>query len=116
PGIASRFGIPMHTPDTFSALVEAIRSLPESCAFGVHFHMASSQVGLSYWKHLCESMLRWCASIETLSGKQVSCLDMGGGWAPDDWQHDAAERFAQVVARAGALLPHVRQIISEPGK
>ncbi len=116
PNIASRFGIPLHKPELFEALIEAIKLLPRSCAFGVHFHMASSNIGVSNWAHLFTSMLRWCASIEALSGRVIECLDMGGGWAPDDWQNGAASRFAQAVKMVQEKLPNVRRIISEPGK
>jgi diaminopimelate decarboxylase len=116
PGFASRFGIPMHSPEVFEAMIGALQTLPPECEFGIHFHMASSNVGVSQWKHLFESMLRWCSSIEALSGKCITCLDIGGGWAPDDWLRDAGDRFGWAVALVRELLPHVRQIVSEPGK
>ena len=116
PHIASRFGIPVDAPDSFEALVEAVGLLPTDCAFGIHFHMASSNVGVKQWWHLYESMLRWCRSVESLTGRRVETLDVGGGWFPDDWHEDSGERFVGAVARARAHLPHVRQIISEPGK
>jgi diaminopimelate decarboxylase len=116
PHIPSRFGIPVHTPEVFERLIEAVKTLPRDCAFGVHFHMASSNVGVRQWWHLYESMLRWCHSLERLTGRQVELLDVGGGWFPDDWMEDEGERFSGAVATARKHLPHVRQIISEPGK
>ena len=116
PHIASRFGIPIHSPDTFKALVEAVGLLPPDTAFGIHFHMASSNVGVGQWWHLYDSMLRWCRSVESLTGRPVETLDVGGGWFPDDWHEDSGERFALAVARAREHLSHVKQVISEPGK
>jgi len=116
PTVDSRFGIPVDTPDALRALVEAIETLPRDSAFAVHFHMASSSVGVRQWWHLYESMLRWCASVEKLSGRQIELLDLGGGWFPDDWHTESADEFATAVARAKAVLPNVREIISEPGK
>jgi diaminopimelate decarboxylase len=117
PAIASRFGIPIHTPEVFEQLIESIQLLPRDCAFGVHFHMASSNIGVAQWGHLFESMLRWCATIEAMSGRRIECLDMGGGWAPDDWELGAAEeRFVMAVSQMQEWLPNVVQIISEPGK
>ncbi len=116
PGMGSRFGIPIESPEAFEELIGAIRRLPRHCAFGIHFHMASSQVGVGQWEHLFLSMLRWCASVEALAGRRVECLDMGGGWSPDDWQRSAGKRFAQAVQQVAERLPHVRRIISEPGK
>ena len=114
--IESRFGIPIDTPRAFEALLQAIPRLPGDAAFGVHFHMASSTIGVRRWWHLFESMLRWCRAIETLAGRTIEVLDIGGGWFPDDWQAGDAGRFVQAIARIRAVLPRVRQIISEPGK
>jgi diaminopimelate decarboxylase len=116
PQIFSRFGIRMDTPELFKELVTSIEMLPRDCSFGVHFHMASSNIGVQQWWHLYESMLRWCCSIEALTGRQIECLDVGGGWFPDDWHEDGNDQFATAVARVHDLLPHVNQIISEPGK
>jgi diaminopimelate decarboxylase len=116
PHIASRFGIAMNTPEDFKRLVNSIELLPRDCSFGVHFHMASSNIGVQQWWHLYESMLRWCRSIEALTKRQIECLDIGGGWFPDDWHRDADDQFAGAIAQARKTLPHVRQIISEPGK
>lgn len=116
PNITSRFGIPVNTPENFQDLIEACEMLPRDTEFGVHFHMASSNVGVRRWQHLFESMLRWCASIEALAGRRIACLDVGGGWFPDDWHNGSSEHFGTAVARVREFLPHVRQIISEPGK
>jgi diaminopimelate decarboxylase len=116
PTVGSRFGIPVDTPDALKRLVDAIELLPRDCTFGVHFHMASSNIGVGQWWHLYESVLRWCRSIETLAKRQIECLDVGGGWFPDDWHKDSGEHFGAAIQRARNFLPFVKQIISEPGK
>ncbi|MGB8507178.1 MAG: ATP-grasp domain-containing protein [Pyrinomonadaceae bacterium] len=116
PNINSRFGIPVNTSEALKTLVEAVETLPRDCSFGIHFHMASSNVGVRQWWHLYESMLRWCRSIETLAGREVECLDIGGGWFPDDWHTGSTDQFAGAIHSAQRFLPHVTQIISEPGK
>jgi diaminopimelate decarboxylase len=116
PHIASRFGIPVDSPEAFEKLVEAVGLLPADSAFGIHFHMASSNVGVAQWWHLYESMLRWCRSVETLTGRRVETLDVGGGWFPDDWHEDSGERFRSAVERAREHLPNLKEIVSEPGK
>lgn len=116
PNIPSRFGIPMDTPENFRRLVESVGSLPRDARFGVHFHMASSNVGVSQWWSLFETMLRWCSSIEALTGRTIETLDVGGGWFPDDWQDRSDDHFSRAVENAKRFLPHVREIISEPGK
>jgi diaminopimelate decarboxylase len=116
PNIRSRFGISIDTPEAFEQLVESIKKIPEKCRFGIHFHMASSNIGVRQWWHLFESMLRWCSSIEALSGRLVEILDMGGGWFPEDIQKLSGEKFHKAVKLIPEFLPHVKQIFSEPGK
>ena len=116
PNIVSRFGIPLDSPTTFGKLVAAVKRLSTDSAFGVHFHMASSHVGVAQWWHLFESMLRWCRAIERLTGRTIEMLDMGGGWYPDDWHKDETSKIADAVELVRAMLPGVRQIASEPGK
>jgi len=116
PNITSRFGIPLDSPATFRKLIEAVKRLPTDTAFGVHFHMASANVGVAQWWHLLESMLKWCRSIEKLSGRTIEILDMGGGWFPDDWHASEDGKFATAVDTVRTMLPGVREIVSEPGK
>jgi diaminopimelate decarboxylase len=116
PNVTSRFGIPLDSPATFRKLVESVKRLPADTAFGVHFHMASSNIGVAQWWHLFESMLKWCRSIEKLTGRTIEVLDMGGGWFPDDWHSDDESKFSKAVETVKAMLPSVRQIVSEPGK
>jgi diaminopimelate decarboxylase len=116
PNIRSRFGIAVDTPEVFEKLIEAIRRIPKEYKFAVHFHMASSNVGVGQWWHLFESILRWCGSIEALSGKIIEVLDVGGGWFPEDLQKDSAANFKKAIALIPEFLPNVKRIISEPGK
>ncbi|MET0752791.1 MAG: ATP-grasp domain-containing protein [Pyrinomonadaceae bacterium] len=116
PNIQSRFGIPVDTPEVFQKLIESIQKIPRGYKFGVHFHMASSSVGVGQWWHLFESMLRWCGSIEALAGRVIETLDIGGGWFPEDLQKNSGEKFRKAVGMIPEFLPNVRQIFSEPGK
>jgi len=116
PNITSRFGIPLDSPETFRKLVAAVGRLPTESAFAVHFHMASANVGVAQWWHLFESMLKWCRSLEKLTGRKIELLDMGGGWFPDDLHEENEGKFVKAIETVRAMLPHVRQIASEPGK
>jgi diaminopimelate decarboxylase len=116
PNVDSRFGIPVETPQQLSSLIEVIRLIPEECKFGIHFHMASSNIGVNKWWHLFESMLRWCSSIEALSGRLIEVLDIGGGWFPEDIQTSSGERLQKAIALIPDFLPHAAQVFCEPGK
>jgi diaminopimelate decarboxylase len=78
--------------------------------------VASANIGVALWRHLLEAILKWCRTIERLSGRQVELLDMGGGWFPDDWHAEDLARFKDAIDLITDSLPHVRQIVSEPGK
>jgi diaminopimelate decarboxylase len=116
PVTGSRFGVSIDSPRELAELVETIKSLPPQYLLGIHFHLASSNIGVRQWWHLYESMLRWCRSLEQLTQRSIECLDIGGGWFPDDWHHKSPERLEQAIARARTALPHLQEIISEPGK
>jgi diaminopimelate decarboxylase len=116
PGMGSRFGFAIDEPQAFSNLLEMIEGLPAKYRLGIHFHMASSNIGVRQWWHLYESMLKWCSSIEQLAQRRIEYLDLGGGWFPDDWHLDAPETFQAAIARAKNCLPNLREILSEPGK
>jgi len=116
PNVVSRFGIPVDTPEAFEKLVEAVRRIPKEYKFAVHFHMASSNVGVGHWWHLFESILRWTSSIEALSGRLIEILDIGGGWFPEDFQRNSAGNFRRAISMIPDFLPHAREIITEPGK
>ena len=116
PNIVSRFGIPVDSPELFEALINAIKKIPRSVRFGVHFHMASSNVGVRQWGHLFQSMLRWCGSIEALSGRVIECLDIGGGWDPEDVVESGHIGSSDGLQTIAENLSSVIELISEPGK
>ena len=68
------------------------------------------------WWQLYESMLAWCRALERLSQRSIECLDIGGGWFPDDWHHKSTDKLEEAIDRAANSLPNLQEIISEPGK
>ena len=115
PNIVSRFGIPIDSPELYEEMIDAIRLIPTSVDFGVHFHLASSNIGVGQWGHLFESMLKWCSSIEGLSGRVIRLLDIGGGWFPGDWQPGDG-RQEELQAMIASRLGGVDEVVAEPGK
>jgi diaminopimelate decarboxylase len=116
PNVPSRFGVSIDSPKVFSRLIEAIKAIPRSCKFGVHFHMASSNIGVKRWWHLFESMLRWCTSLEALSGRLIECVDIGGGWFPDDLRKFGESRLKDAVEAIPQFLSGIELVVTEPGK
>jgi diaminopimelate decarboxylase len=116
PNIPSRFGIPIDSPELFGEMIAAVATLPKDVRFGVHFHMASSNVGVHQWRHLYRSMLRWCGSIEALSGRVIKSLDIGGGWYPDDTSGEKGRIYDEILSAVADSLGGVDEVICEPGK
>jgi diaminopimelate decarboxylase len=116
PQSQSRFGVPVGDLGTFRNLVSLIKRIPPDCSFGVHFHIPSSTIGIEEWFQLYESILMWARAIETTSGVKVRCVDVGGGWFPDDWFDLLLPRLSGLIDKALGNLPSLEHLILEPGK
>src|SRR5262249_28082406 len=108
--------VPIASFDAFQQLIELVRMVPRDYDFGLHFHLASSDMGSSAWKELFLSMLQWARAIEETSGVRVAGLDIGGGWSPDDWRTEFRGILPQVLISASQSLPHLKRLIVEPGR
>jgi diaminopimelate decarboxylase len=117
PRLASRFGIDLTDSADRRQVADQIRALPADVRFGVHFHMGSTAIGLAAWQQTFESILQQARSLEVEAARPVHCLDVGGGWFPDDWTTELHARLMQSLAlRVKSLLPAARELIFEPGR
>lgn len=116
PILNSRFGVSVDEPAAYQELVSTLGLLPSSQGIGIHFHFASSIIGVANWWVLFESMLEWAYQLEQVSQRQVICLDIGGGWFPDDWATLLLPRLGVLVDKAQRVLPNLIEIICEPGR
>jgi diaminopimelate decarboxylase len=116
PNIVSRFGIPIDSPELFAVLINAVKKIPRSVRFGIHFHMASSNVGVRQWRHLFKAMLRWCGAVEALSNRMVETLDIGGGWFPGDMHRNDGHEYREIVRSISEHMTSVSELVCEPGK
>ena len=116
PYFASRFGVPLQSPAHVRRLVELLQSAPEGQQLGLSFHAASSELGLGRWDGLVRSVIAWAGKLCELSGRQVSLLDLGGGWAPDDFDTVVEAVLVRLVMQARSTLGPGATILIEPGK
>ncbi|WP_166364766.1 hypothetical protein [Pseudomonas akapageensis] len=116
PQLISRFGIPVSSHEAFNEMIKLLRALPQSVEIGCHFHIANSFFGVEQWWRLYESSLRCAKAIESCTNRTVACVDIGGGWFPDDFENDLVPKLGNAVAQAREALPGLRQFILEPGK
>jgi diaminopimelate decarboxylase len=116
PSVESRFGIALDTYDSFQSLVSLLNQYAPDCSIGLHFHLPSNVLGVQRWWHMYDSFLDWAKAIENTTGRRVDCVDIGGGWFPDDADRELRPKLEQGLAKAREALPHLREFILEPGK
>lgn len=116
PGITSRFGVAVEDYDVFLCLAALIEAIPSSCRLGVHFHTASSAIGVRKWSWALQSVMAWCDAIEDVSGRCIDCVDVGGGWAPEDWPAVVMRELDRGLASFPSRLAGLKEVILEPGK
>ncbi len=116
PSVASRFGVRLDDFAVFSRLVSALGELPPSQRIGVHFHWASSEAGHETWFETVRATIEWACALQELTGRPVACLDLGGGWQPDDFDGVLLPRLGELVARCYAELDALEVLILEPGR
>ncbi len=116
PSVASRFGVPLGDEDTSRGLEIALEALPASQLVGLHFHWASSEAGHETWFHTVEALLQWARLLQARTGRAISCLDLGGGWHPDDFDAVFLPRLPELVARCHVELDELDVIVLEPGR
>jgi diaminopimelate decarboxylase len=114
--VASRFGIALHDPKAFSEVVRLLRRLPRRQGLGLHFHIASSMVGVRTWQALAVNFLGAAGVLSESLHDRPLTLSFGGGWHPDDWPVFLRTGFPELVAQCRRRLPMVRRIVLEPGK
>ncbi|HEY0038007.1 MAG TPA: hypothetical protein VGB66_15020 [Longimicrobium sp.] len=114
--IDSRFGSGLASPTRFGEILKLLRSLPAEQEIGLHFHFASDVLGLSRWRELYAGVVHWAAAIQEGVGRPVKCLDVGGGWFPDDLDREMLPRLNDLMAAAAARMPELAHFFVEPGK
>lgn len=116
PFFASRFGVSLESPAHVRRLVELFQNAPHGQRLGLSFHAASSELGLGRWERLARSVIDWAGKLCELSGRQVSLLDLGGGWTPDDLDVVVEGMLVRLVTHARSKLGRGVSILIEPGK
>lgn len=116
PSIASRFGVPFDDFAAFRETVGTLRDLPQDQGVGMHFHWASSEAGHETWFQTVEATLDWGRRLQDLVGRPIACLDLGGGWQPDDFDAVFLPRLPDLLATCHAALDALDVIVLEPGR
>jgi diaminopimelate decarboxylase len=116
PQTISRFGIPIASHEIFNEMIELLRALPRAFRLGCHFHIASNFFGVEQWWRLYDSSLRCAKAIESCADRTVECVDIGGGWFPDDFENDLVPKLGSAVRQARKALASLHEFVLEPGK
>ena len=112
----SRFGSGLGSVERFAHIVKLLKAMPAEQEMGLHFHFASDVLGPARWREVFEGVVHWAAAIEQSVGRPVRCLDMGGGYFPDDFDRELLPRIGAMTASALAMLPELERFFLEPGK
>ncbi len=112
----SRFGVDLSEPDRMARLCDRLGALPSATQIGLHLHAPSSTLGRHQWWKSVERVLSWAQTIQDRTGRPVECLDLGGGWHPDDWLKVFVPGLIERRAAIRDALPSLITILFEPGK
>lgn len=113
PGIDSRFGVPI------SSLDELIRAMRDSgrTETAVSFQVRSEDYGDNTFRGIASAALHVAREIESQTDIRVAAFDVGGGRSAVEFDKSvAAGDYEYVHDAAQQRLPHLREIIMEPGQ
>jgi diaminopimelate decarboxylase len=114
--VRSRFGVEVGCPAEREALVGAFRAAPAAARLGVSMHVPETGLGLSRWMAVASSVLEVAAALERQSGRSLTVLDLGGGWASDTIGEEWGKRLAALVAGAKGRFSRLEETLIEPGR
>jgi diaminopimelate decarboxylase len=112
----SRFGVDLSDSGRMDRLCAHLHGLPADIRVGLHLHAPASTLGHDRWWASLQRVLSWARTIQNRTGRPVECLDLGGGWHPDDWLDVFVPGLHD---RRGAIrdaLPDLNTLLLEPGK
>jgi diaminopimelate decarboxylase len=113
----SRFGLRLGSAYRFGIVANAIRDrLPRGVRFGVHSHLQSSVTGVAEWLAQARAFVEMASSLEFASGRPIQMLDLGGGWTSESFGPFLRDHLPGLVAHVHRRLPHVEDVVIEPGK
>lgn len=116
PGIPSRFGIELGSPETVLRLHRLVAGLPTGTSLAIHMHISHALVGCRVWRAFAETLVDEACVLQGVSGHPVTILDLGGGCHPGDFDAELAWVSGPFRDRASMRLPHLQTIILEPGR
>lgn len=120
-GIGTKFGFPLSQAE--AAVAKTIKSR-QLRLVGLHFHIGSQILDLSFFKQAIEVTLKFAASIKAKHGFRLAELSIGGGLGiayTDESPPPTITEFAYAVAdtiisKCEALNLDLPRLIVEPGR
>jgi diaminopimelate decarboxylase len=113
--INSRFGISLQDKKYYRELIDILENIAGN-DLGVHFHFSSSSIGIDGWQNLFDSTIESAYYLQQKTNRKIRCLDLGGGWFPDDWLEVFLPQLKQNLEKAQKKLPYLDEVILEPGQ
>ncbi|WP_440104004.1 hypothetical protein [Streptosporangium sp. H16] len=114
---SSRFGVRLDDGKTFGELLGLVADGGWNGPWGVHFHLAASQVGGPAWLREVATVLHLAARLGAGAGVGIHTADLGGGWPAGALPDGRLEGFVGAASDLAArILPGLERILIEPGK
>ena len=113
PGVESRFGV---SSDECARLADAITRAIRS-EIGISFHVRPEDYRGRTWREIVAATFALGKAIASQSGAAITCVDVGGGHTPSQFDCMVSEGdFHWLVETAASSFPRIKKIIAEPGQ
>jgi len=114
PLFEQRFGVDISSFSELVKIIELVKSV--DTRFGVHFHIPSIVVGVERWFKIYKSIVKYARLLESITGKRVNVLDIGGGWSPKSFDTKFLPRLNELISYAYDNLGGLEEFLMEPGR
>lgn len=113
PSFHTRFGADVDSYDDIRKIVAMIEAMPREIDLGFHIHLASNLIGNGHWEDAVKSAVNWAQTIALQAQRNVSILDLGGGYHPRDFHRF---EWKKILAFAHREIPTLKNLVIEPGR
>ncbi len=112
----STFGVDLGNPAHFGQAVDLLSSIGGHAKLGLHVHASEEVQGRDQWNRTADRLLAWASAIRSETGREVACLDIGGGWSTRSFFEFLLPRLPEWLGAARDQLPGLSRVILEPGR
>lgn len=113
---ASRFGIELSDFSEFKEVLQIYREADESFPIALHMHLPVDVLGVGAWCDAIDEVIGFGIALQNCLKRPLTCIDIGGGWHPDDISAPFEALIADTVRRCAVIFPKLERVMIELGK